>query len=808
MVPNNNKNDCVKEKLKPWLIGLVVLVVIIVGWIVFGGDLKRKNNARREKNFLGKANFPADNPNNATANNPQYSYSHIVKLVKPAVVGISSSKAQPFLQKWGTGIVNKPEIAWRSCPQCGPVMINNFPEGPLAPIFCPHCRKKIGQNPAIQNQKWFQPTQAPAQNQDIIIAEYLLCQNCKVRIKQCPGIPWSNAKCPNCGSVMTHVIDKTKGRANSQTSPSPWSQPQAWGNNGGQGFGSNLLTMPCPSCGTNITRQRGISWASINCSKCGSSMFCPRVPTVQAQAWGNNNGQGLGSNLLTMPCPGCGTKVTRQRGVSWNSINCPKCGSSMFCPRTSPGQNQVWMRPTAQQTPQNPLQNGQGVVMPGFRGLGSGVIISKRGYILTNSHLVSGQNTVNVTLFTPQGQKRFSGQVVAHAADRDLAIVKINPQNINLPVAPTGNSDTIRAGDTVFAFGNPFGLSQTVTSGIISAVRGSMVIEGHKLINLIQTDAPINQGNSGGPLVNLRGEIIGINTAIYSPAQTHTGLGFTVPINQAKEVFMNYMDSAAQKMAMRFLAYPNAQPYQAAVKQTQPNNPAVPPEDSPAWLGINIQILNDVLAEQLRIPVDSGILINEVYANSPAAAAGLKRGDVIIRCDGIRIKNETQIRTLLADKKPGKIIHLRVLRGRKRLNIRFKTAGGAWQRAQQVALQKRQKAADLLKGAEVEGGSAELASVGVNAVTITPAIAYTYGLPENIKGVAVGEIEGLALKYGIKEGDIIARVNNRNIPDLVSFLKAIKRGDLTEGISFLLIRKGCPLEIVVKEKPSLLPKGL
>ncbi len=756
-----SNNACAKEKLKPWLVGLVVLIVIVIGWILLGKGWKSKERVWEDRMFLGKTNLPAgiksgNKPNQATIRIPQDSYHNIVELVKPAVVGISLPNAQPFFQKWGVMGNQIPDLAWRKCPRCGWVTIEP-PERPLALILCPNCGTKIGQNPQVQNQAWLQPSQLPQ------------------------------------------------------------GQMQAWGM-GGQGFGSNVITMFCPNCGMRVTRQPGIPWASITCPNCGSSMFCPRLPISQLpqgqmQTWGMR-GQGFGANVLTMLCSNCGARVTRQPGIPWTSITCPNCGSSMFCPRLPnnpfPGQQQVWMQPTVQQPPPLTIRNGplpfpgQEAVMPGFQGLGSGVIVSKRGYVLTNSHLVSGQRFVTVTLFTAQGQRSFKGQIVAQASDRDLAIVKIDPQNIDLPVVPTGNSDTVQVGETVLAFGNPFGLSQTVTSGIISAVRASTVIEGHQLNNLIQTDAPINQGNSGGPLVNLRGEVIGINTAIYSPTQTHTGLGFAVAINQAKEVFSSYMDGSARKVAMQFLGYPNPRAYLTAGQRTQPNTRV--PEDAPAWLGVSIQILNDILAEQMNVPVNRGILINEVYANSPAAEAGLKRGDVIIRFDGKRITDETQIRTLLAKKKPGDKVKLTILRGRKRLDIKLETAGGGWWQAQPAAIQN--KSINLLKNAEVETGSAEIVSLGIAAITITPEIAFTYGLPKDAKGIIATETEGLALNCGIKDGDIIKKANNKSTPDLISFLKAIKKGDLSRGIPFSLIRGGRPIEIVMKEQPQLLPRGL
>ncbi|MFB0526965.1 MAG: trypsin-like peptidase domain-containing protein, partial [bacterium] len=338
-------NACAKEKLKSWLVGLVVLIVIVIGWFLLGKGWKHNERAREDRRFLGKTNLAAgiksgNKPNQATIRRPQDSYHNVVELVKPAVVGISLSNAQPFFQRWGAMETQTPDLAWRKCPHCGWVIIDH-PENPSVPILCPNCAAVIAQDPQVQQQVWLQPSQ------------------------------------------------------------SPQVQMQAWGIRG-QGFGSNVLTMFCPNCGMKVTRQPGIPWASITCPNCGSAMFCPRLP----------------NNPL-------------------------------------PGQQQVWMQPTAQQAPPVVIQNAplplidQGAVMPGFQGLGSGVIVSKRGYVLTNSHLVSGQRFVTVTLFTTQGQRSFKGQIVAQAPDRDLAIVKIDPQNIDLPVVPTGNSDAVQVGDTV-----------------------------------------------------------------------------------------------------------------------------------------------------------------------------------------------------------------------------------------------------------------------------------------------------------------------------------------------------------------------
>jgi serine protease Do len=444
----------------------------------------------------------------------------------------------------------------------------------------------------------------------------------------------------------------------------------------------------------------------------------------------------------------------------------------------------------------------QGVTQQGFLGLGSGIIVSKKGYILTNSHLISGKKNFTVTVFTAKGSRTFPGKIVAEAVDRDLAIIKIEPGTLDLPVIPIGNSDRIRIGDQVLAFGNPFGLSQTVTGGIVSAMRQNVVIKRHQLTNLIQTDAPINQGNSGGPLVNLKGKVIGINTAIYSPGQTHTGLGFAVPINQATEVFAAYMDAfspQANKAAMQYLEYNKPKGYPARM----PGGKQGVGEDMPTWLGINIQILNDIIAEQMNVPVDRGILINEVYRNSPAAEAGMKRGDVIIRVDRKRITDETQIRKLLADKKPGDKVKLGILRGRKRINLKVRLAGGSFKQAGLT-----NKPGNLLEGSEIEAGTADIVSLGLTVDNITPELTFVYGLPEDTKGVLISGVEGISMPAGVKEGDIIKGVDGRKVKDLLSFFKRLKKANLKKGVKLELSRKGAPVEIVLKENPDQLSPGL
>lgn len=819
----NINQICAKEKLKPWIIGLVVLVLVIVGWTIFNRGGQVNGSVRNNKMITGKINMPEQT---GTAIDTQYSYNAIVQMVRSSIVGISlSSSAQPFLQKWPN--VKEPGDALNVWPPTN--------------------------NAQTQPQAWGGANTLT-----------MLCPNCRTNVSRQPSTPWSSIACPNCGSSM---FCPAGGNATPQAqqvalAPCPGACPgcplgtpqipaqlqaqlQAWG------FGSNTLTMACPNCKTNVSRQPGTPWSSIACPNCGSSMFCPagvtrqqvQQPAAVAQPQAQTTQETKDEYLS---CPNCSLRINHQPGIPWSGAKCPSCGTTLAHVIALKSQvnntQQVWqpfantqpqaLQPGVQvppQVPQNTMAPQQGMAQ-GTSGNGTGVIVSAKGYILTNSHLLNGQTNVVVTIFSAQGQQQIPGQVVANAADRDLAIIKIDTQNLKLSAAPIGNSDTAQVGETVLAFGNPFGLSQTVTSGIVSAIRQSITIEGHQLRNLIQTDAPINQGNSGGPLVNTKGEIIGINTAIYSPAQTHTGLGFAVPINQAKEVFSVYMDvRSAQRVAMQYLKYSTPRPFLAAGAQqnTTPTDPNLPPadvvvpkvikrvvptplantpEDAPVWLGINMQVMNDVLAEQLQVPVDRGILINEVYANSPAAVAGLQRGDVIIKFDGRRVTDETIIRTMLAGKKAGDNIRLTILRGKKRIDVKIETYAGAWQQA--IQQMPKKKPSNLLKGAEIETGSAELTSIGLGAINLTPEVAFSYGLPENTQGVIAAETEGLSLKYGMLDGDMIVGVNGADTPDLLTLLKVIKKCRLSEGIEFSLVRKGQPITVIVKDPRSLVPKGL
>jgi len=262
-------------------------------------------------------------------------------------------------------------------------------------------------------------------------------------------------------------------------------------------------------------------------------------------------------------------------------------------------------------------------------GLGSGVIISKDGYILTNYHVVAGAETITVKL---ADGREMSAKVIGGDQQSDLAVLKVNAEN--LPTARLGDSDKLKVGELTVAIGNPFGLQQTITSGIISALGRSINSQnGTVMENLIQTDASINPGNSGGALANSRGQVIGINTAIIREGQ---GLGFAIPINTAKVIT------------------------EQLIKTGKVSRP---------YLGVMGVTLNDELAFQYNLPTDQGALILKVVAESPAKKAGLKAGDIIIRANGKEITGMEQLQNLIRQYKVGDTLNLSIMRKNNKINI-------------------------------------------------------------------------------------------------------------------------------------------
>jgi len=294
-----------------------------------------------------------------------------------------------------------------------------------------------------------------------------------------------------------------------------------------------------------------------------------------------------------------------------------------------------------------PWQQGWEVITPsGRRSVGSGIIVHPEGYVLTNYHVLASGGDIVISLFNAQGYRDYPAELIGSERARDLALLKIvapGQKNQTFPSAPIGNSDKVVVGDKVIAIGNPFGLTQTVTSGIIGARRRRLPIGGIVLHNVFQTDVPISPGNSGGPLLNLRGEVIGINTAIFSPVEAvYTGISFAIPINQAKKLFGSFLDLTT-KVPIAPATLSGGYEF---VKQNQPNYKYVAATAGPksplqnkiqpspgegieelAWLGIDIVPENDADTTTSRVAVD------EIEGITPMEA-GLQAGDIIRSVNG------------------------------------------------------------------------------------------------------------------------------------------------------------------------------
>ncbi len=360
------------------------------------------------------------------------------------------------------------------------------------------------------------------------------------------------------------------------------------------------------------------------------------------------------------------------------------------------------------------------------RGLGSGVIIDERGFILTNEHVVSRADEITVTL--PDGRK-FEGVIKGKDPRSDLAVIKIDAKN--LPVAQLGNSDNVKIGQWAIAIGNPFaymvGSSEpTVTVGVVSALNRAFGTgrSERDYAGLIQTDAAINPGNSGGPLVGLDGEIIGINVAIFSTSGGYQGVGFAIPINRAKEILDDLIEG-------KKVLY--------------------------GWLGVQVQDINDELAEYFNLKTTEGILIAKVLPDSPAEKGGMKAGDVIKEFDGQKIKDVKNLLKIVGRTKVGKKVKANLIRDGKSVTLKIKIG-------------KRPDQEDELKETEPKSWK------GIEVSDITEELAKKYRI-EYRKGVLVTNIErdSPAFKSGIRTRDIIEEINRCKIESVADFNKVTSR---------------------------------
>ncbi|MCX8167332.1 MAG: Do family serine endopeptidase, partial [Candidatus Micrarchaeota archaeon] len=348
-------------------------------------------------------------------------------------------------------------------------------------------------------------------------------------------------------------------------------------------------------------------------------------------------------------------------------------------------------------------------------GGGSGFIISPDGYILTNEHVIANASEIKVIVNIDGKDKEYTGKVIGRDPRTDIAVVKINAKN--LPYVRLGDSDKIKVGEFVVAIGSPFGLEQTVTSGIISAIRQRVRIEGKEYKEFIQTDAAINRGNSGGPLCNLEGEVIGINTAIYAPTGVFSGIGFAIPINRAKEI----LDTLIEKGKV-----------------------------SRGWLGIEIIAVDDAIANQFGLPKKQGVLVNRVIKNSPAEKAGIRRSDIIL---SIKAKNKQtdlftpqELQDIVFSLPPNEKVELTIWRENKQHKV-------------VVSLGELPEEITSLPAAEEKETTKEkYVWLGYNFVNLNADLIEKLSLDEDIEGVVVESIDVRAKDYedvGLMEMDVI-----------------------------------------------------
>ena len=380
--------------------------------------------------------------------------------------------------------------------------------------------------------------------------------------------------------------------------------------------------------------------------------------------------------------------------------------------------------------------------------LGSGVIVSEDGYIITNNHVIEQADEIRVTLYD---KRSFRAKVVGVDTKTDLALIKIKGRG--LPTIPWGNSDALKVGEFVLAIGNPFGLSHTVTMGIISAVgRANVGVADYE--DFIQTDAAINPGNSGGPLVNTRGELIGINTAIFSRSGGYQGIGFAVPSNMARTIISQLKE---QGRVIR------------------------------GWLGVTIQDLTPELAERFGISRALGALVSDVFRGSPAEKGGIRRGDVIVEFDGKRVRNVSTLRNLVAQSRVGSKVKVGIIRKGKRdtLWVRIIEIPEEFSEVKDLTPRRRPEKTDI----------------GLTVTELTPSIARQIGLPPDLQGVVVLDVlEGSSAQAaGIKKGDVIQEVDDRAIKSYEDWKAAMNSiGKEDKSIIMFINRKGRKFYTVLK----------
>ncbi|MDH5680179.1 MAG: Do family serine endopeptidase [Spirochaetota bacterium] len=384
-----------------------------------------------------------------------------------------------------------------------------------------------------------------------------------------------------------------------------------------------------------------------------------------------------------------------------------------------------------------------------LQSLGSGFVVSKKGYIVTNNHVIQGADEITI-LFSDE--KEYKGKIVGRDQRTDIAVIKIEPKH-ELPVTPLGNSDKVNIGDFAIAIGNPFGLKGTFTLGVISARGRDNVDQDAGLKNYIQTDASINQGNSGGPLLNIRGQAIGMNTAIYSTTGGSVGIGFAIPMNIVKRVVASLIEKGVVERG---------------------------------YLGVSISPIPTDVAKYLNVNKKTGIFVHEVEADGPADRAGIKPGDVILKVNNRNVATVSQLQRIVSSYRKGEKAVIQIFRNGKRMNVNV--------------ILGLSETKITRKGKKYIGPSQEFLGLVVGSVKDNFQF---YRIDKKLKGVVVVDVEpGSAAEASeIQKGDVIQSINYTDIKTMKDFNRFVKKHKNKKG-PFLIkvVRKGKNHFVAVEKK--------
>ncbi len=378
--------------------------------------------------------------------------------------------------------------------------------------------------------------------------------------------------------------------------------------------------------------------------------------------------------------------------------------------------------------------------------LGSGVIATSDGFILTNNHVIEGAEDILVKL---SNNKEYKGKVVGKDKRSDLAVIQIDEKN--LPTIKWGDSDKLKVGEIVLAIGNPYGLNQTITMGIVSALgRSGIGITDYE--DFIQTDAAINPGNSGGALVNTKGELVGINTAIFSTTGGYQGIGFAIPVSMAKSIMNSIINQG---------------------KVTR------------GWLGVNIQPLTPELVKQFNLQDDKGVLLSDVVEGGPAEKGQLRKGDVIIEYDGKKIESPLQLRNMVATTAPGQIVKLKLIRDGKPLILSVTIA----------ELPAETQAASALQPSNTFRG--------ISVQELTDDFLKKSGITKKIKGVVVSIIDETSPALGkLQEGDVITEFAKQPVGSVAEFNNLASKIKADQDVLVSIIREGSSIFMIIPAKSN------